>query len=251
MLDGNDVWRRPYLSETSRSEPKSCSALPTDEDPLYDQYNLAPWCATTGLGTSSATSPTTVTYLRIGKPGTGGSLAKQASPAGPSTAAPAAGRLNNVDQTALQQCLRTQPDNCLNAVPALRECIAQRLNCNATPAATARTLASRAPMTVADAKRAALRLLTPKKGTSKKPLVVDQVLTEDDRALPYARPPLDQPEEPIGIVLIVGHGTVSSLSGGSDAEYEGFEMAFNTKTHRLLYACLGPQCPHVASSGAA
>ncbi|RSM38349.1 hypothetical protein DMB66_59065, partial [Actinoplanes sp. ATCC 53533] len=241
VIDGNQQWRRPYLGETSRSEPKSCGALPTDVDPLWDEFNLAPWCMTTSQGTVSVPDlPLQVDYLRIGKPNAG--AAKIASRADPRRVDPAAPSVNGVDQKSLQQCLDADPYQCLGSVRGLRECVSKRAICNAglEPADPAKDI------TAKQAASAARQLIAPRT----KPRAAAAEPAMSVRTSPVARLPqplrgqIDAPGSAEREVHVVtGDGTVDGLSTDQPDRYAGFTMVYDSQTGVLLYACLGKRCP--------
>ncbi|MFV2021690.1 RICIN domain-containing protein [Micromonospora sp. LOL_023] len=237
VSDGNGVWRRPYLGEASRSEPKSCHALPTDEDLLWDEFNLPPWCLTTALGTVTGSSGMEVQYLRVGKPNAllMGPVAS-AAPQGSTN-----GAVNGVDQRKLRACLEAETEPCLDTVPGLRECVAARKICYAaslTPTSARQT----ALMTPRQARDAAGRLLATK---SALPAMADskaKATTAGELNMQLRERMESAVTGSTPVNVVTGRATTPGLSS-QDYDYDGYTLIFNAATTGLIYACLGRQCP--------
>ncbi|MEV0131773.1 hypothetical protein AB0H83_25340 [Dactylosporangium sp. NPDC050688] len=243
VLDGNDQWRKPYLGETSRSEPKTCGALPHMNDPLWEELNLPPWCVTTSQGTVQVPNfPTQVDYFRVDKRNT--TTARAAGPAGtPRTVDPAARVANDVDQAALQACLDKDPYGCLTTVPGLRACVAKRLACNAgtvPDAVGGRTKRISAQQALSMAgQRTKARL-----GDRSASLLTDaKVRTVSTDGLPQ---PLTRHLGPAAgrtVHLVTGEGTVPGLRNTGSRQYTGYTFVYDAGTGALIYSCLGRNCP--------
>ncbi|WP_080694162.1 RICIN domain-containing protein [Salinispora tropica] len=238
LWDANGVWRRPYLSETSRSEPKTCHALPTDEDGLWNEFNLPPWCMTTELGTVAGASGTEVQYLRVGKPNSV-FIARAAPEAGSGSTAAV---VNGVDQSELRACLNAQTDPCLDTVLGLRECVAARKVCNTTTAMTPSPRRS-TTLTSQHARNVAKRLLTTK---TAQPNITDSRVdtTTVGKLNEQLRTRITTPAvtDATPVKTVTGRGTVPGLSN-HDRAYQSYTLVLDATSGSLVYACLGRQCP--------
>lgn len=239
VRDGNRIFRRPRIGEVSRSEPKTCHALPTDVDPLWDQVNLPPWCLTTALGTTAA--GTEVQYLRVGKPN---SLRVRTTAPPGQAAAGGPAVVNGVDQQKLRDCLGTDSTLCLDTVPGLRECVAARKVCNSGPVAPSTARRSATPMKPEQARDRAARLLTADSARSQAPAGHARATTTAQLgAALRAKLPASASADGTPLNVVTAHHAARSLSGGAERTYQGYTAVFDARTSELLYACLGQKCP--------
>ncbi|WP_127507086.1 hypothetical protein [Actinoplanes solisilvae] len=230
MQNGNGIYFKPGTGQVSRSEPKTCGALPTDVDPLWDEINVAPWCLTTSLGVTG----NEVQYMRVSKPNT--SLAKAPAVAAPVPSS-APDVLNGVDQAKLRACVAQGESPCFDQVPGLRACVDARLVCNAAAAAVGDATAGR--ITGGQAKeRVATRLrLTDRTKISS----AANRASDLPSALRAKLPATLATTAPVTVVT--GNGEVHGLSAGKDRVYQGHLTVLDGATGALVYACLGRDCP--------
>ncbi len=157
LMGADGVWRRPRLTETATSTPKTCGGFPDSQDITNGGGgNLPPWCLNgnrTLVGTGEALD---VDVFTVEKPTT----AAAAVPAEPATPR-AASMVNGVDQQKLSRCLRDAGKDCLDEVPGLAACVAARKLCNTGAAVTTSSKrADRPTITLAQARSAAVAQLT-------------------------------------------------------------------------------------------
>jgi hypothetical protein len=235
IADGNRTWRRPYLGETGRAEPKTCNEFPTIDDPMPEYFNLPPYCLTTSLSTipADAQYPIRADVYQVGKP-----AANSVAPNGTAPRPDATGTVNGVDQRQLAACLAgAAPERCTDTVPGLAACVSARKLCNTAAAAPAKASASLAPFTAERARAAAGRRL----GVDASKAAVVRGSAGDQRlaspaGLAAARP-ADTP-----VLVVAGDGEVPSLGSGHHGRYHGYRLVFDARTGLLLHACLGQNC---------
>jgi hypothetical protein len=148
-LDGNSLWRRPYLGEVAGFGGNVCG-LP---DPLalqIGQTNTPPYCFTTSIVPRTTVTPADLDQLTVGKPAVG-SLAAAAAGTQTPAAASAPQTYNGVDQRALAACLAADPSSCLTTVPGLAQCLAAHQSCNAVTRQSVSPSGRRHPTTAAQA----------------------------------------------------------------------------------------------------
>ncbi|GIE90525.1 Ricin-type beta-trefoil lectin domain-like [Actinoplanes regularis] len=230
LYDVSGVWHRPYLTETSRTEPKTCSALPTDADPLWSEFNAPPWCMTTGLVTRN-TTPVTVDYMSVKVPRTGSGLTALAPPH--PTATTAAGTVGGVNQQALRDCLEKSPDTCLDTVAGLQDCVSARRICSSPDVSRATAV----PISLDQARRAVSRHLAPAaaptSSTSRPVAALDARLRAELPTLPAGSQ----------VHVMTGNDRVHGFGANAENTYDGYVMVYDAARSVLLYACLGADCP--------
>ncbi|MEU7908996.1 RICIN domain-containing protein [Actinoplanes sp. NPDC049118] len=237
LMDGNGVWRRPYLGETGTGEPKTCETPPRYEDWIYDTVNMPPNCFAAAYATragATATDPVQTDAFTVGKPATSTALTTAAAPApatGPQTLT-AAGVHHGVDQQALAACLDNAARNCIEEVPGLGACVAARAICNVTGRVSAGKPAS-TPMTAQEAVKAATGTFA----------VVGpaRTATVTTQRQPDARLTADAPVDgPVHVVRSTAR--VRSLAASHDKVYDGYTAVFEAASGRMISACLGTGC---------
>jgi hypothetical protein len=234
LLDGNGVWRRPYLQETGTGEPKTCETPPRYEDWAYDTVNLPPRCFSASLTTRAGAAPADpalTDVFKVGKPATGAVLSgHQPVATGPT---PSAGFANGVDQHALAACMSAGYNDCMTRVRGLASCVAARAVCNLNRPATESSPMTPARMTAGDAVRAAGRLLDTggRAGHTR--------VTTDDRG----------GTRTVGgfvshgpVHVVTSTAPVHSMTAANDNVYDGYVAVFEASSQQLIYACLGADC---------
>jgi hypothetical protein len=217
VMDGNGVWRRPYLGETGTGEPKTCETPPRFEDWGYDTVNMPPNCFAASYTTragATTTDPVQLDAFTVGKPATASLLG---APSPPARTGAVSGMHNGVDQQRLAACLDKASSNCIDEVPGLANCVAARAICNLTGR---EAVASRAatPMTARQALRAATRDFDTM-GDGKA-----EVRTDD------------------AVHVVTSTARVRSMAASHVKIYDGYVAVFDATSGRLLSACLGADC---------
>lgn len=217
--DGNGVFRRPALGESSQSHQNTCNAPPNPMS--WGRPNTPPWCFTPTLGTRADTVGTAVDYWSVGKPTSLVAKAPAAGPAG--NAGPAV--YNGVDQRALAACMENDADACLTTVPGLARCVAARQVCNLT-ASTGKSATGGRELTLDGAVAATKRMLAAGTVTAR------TTAAGPDRNTTNAT-----------VHVVTGTTTVKQFRGRElPHEYQGFVLTFDARTGVLLHACLGKTC---------
>jgi hypothetical protein len=232
LMDGNQVWRLPYLGEVGLGEPKKCDTPPRYEDWIYDVVNLPPDCFTSSYKAvpgAAATDPAVLDSFGVGKPGTAVAAARTTAP--PSTAS-VSGTHNGVDQRALAACLTARSLNCLEQVPGLAECVAARLICN-VDGAPSRVATAAEPMTADQAKQQAARAFRVLGGAP------EPTVTTTSAATTRARTSVTG-DRPVHVVASTAR--VASMAAANTNTYGGYVAIFDATDQSLLYACLGDDC---------
>jgi hypothetical protein len=229
IMDGNNIWRRPRLSETATSEPNTCGAPPTPIS--WGKPNTPPWCYVPTVRTRTVTGmPVEIDSFEVAKPGT---VAPSGVPGAPA-ATDVRGVHNGVDQRALAECLATDAGNCLQTVPGLAACVAKHDTCNVTDPAGGVT-ASGPTMTPERARAASADAL----GLSEGHRVVR---TTGARFTAATGVGLAGVAPDSGVLVVTGDGAVTRFQGRKVDEHHGYRLAFDENTGVLLDACLGAAC---------
>jgi hypothetical protein len=235
FLDGNDVWRPPYLGEVSNQEENACGAPPS---PLsWGVPNTPPYCFASTLKTRAGDGVMLVDSYKVDKPG---STAVAPSETGPSEATGSDGSAltsNGVDQRTLARCMAEDASQCLRTVPGLAACVAARKICNTTAAASPR-VGARAFST--EAARAAARSVLANDAGAITPSRAKVVTAADYRAVaPGAMGALPAGDE---VLVVSGDETVTSIHRRPTHAAKGYVLAYEVRTGVLLHACLGAAC---------
>ncbi|OZV76742.1 hypothetical protein CA850_26360 [Micromonospora echinospora] len=232
LLDGNQVWRLPYLSDIGLAEPKKCDTPPRYEDWIYDVVNLPPNCITSSykaVAGATSTDPPVLDSFGVGKPGTAAATA--AGP--PPSSAPAAAIHNGVDQRTLADCLMSGSTDCLDRVPGLADCVSARLVCNINNLNNQPSRSETTPMTAEQALREAGR-------TFRTVGDVSDALVATKRAA--ATPQIKGIPRDELVHVVTSSARVHSLAASNTNTYDGYVAVFDAASQRLLYACLGVGC---------
>jgi hypothetical protein len=237
LMNGNEEWRLPYLSETGLGEPKKCDTPPRYEDWIYDVVNLPPNCFTSSykaLPGTTATDPVVLDSFGVGKPAT--ALAAATKPAPRAAPSAVANVHNGVDQQALAACLDNDASNCLTHVPGLAACVASRQVCNLTGRG-GQTAKSPAGITAAQALAHAQRNFSTLSGSSKVGVVTN--LTVDTRLTGgYVA------DGPVHVVRSTAR--VKSMAASNPKVYDGYMAVFEARSGQMIYACMGTRCGDVS-----
>jgi hypothetical protein len=234
-LDGNSLWRRPYLGEVSGLGGNICG-LP---DPLtleIGQTNAPPNCFTSTVAPRTTVTPPDVDNVSLGKPAVGSIAAAPAIPQ--TTAAPSPKTpwtFHGVDQQALATCLAGDPATCLTTVPGLAACLAAHQSCNATPQQPA-TSSRRNETTAARARALARGDLHASKAGKVTTLNSDDFSHRTGISLGNA-------DRASTVHVVIGTGPVHGLNSRSGRTYAGYTLVYGADDGRLLYGCLGAGCP--------
>ncbi|WP_155251577.1 hypothetical protein [Salinispora cortesiana] len=232
LMNGNGVWRRPYLGETGTAEPKTCETPPRYEDWIYDKVNIPPNCFTASYTTRAGEvtgDPVQLDSFTVGKPATITTFSAD-SPFFPRSRS-AAGVHNGVDQQALAACLDSASSNCIDQVPGLAACVAARAVCNIT-GRESRQIEKLTPMTARGAIKAAASTFD----------VVDAApSTVTTEAQPASFLTAGVPSEgPVHVVSSTAR--VRSMAVSHDQVYKGYVAVFEAASGRMISACLGAGC---------
>ncbi|MET7426390.1 RICIN domain-containing protein [Dactylosporangium sp. NPDC005555] len=229
FLDGNDVWRRVYLGETSGQEQNACGAPPT---PLsWNLPNTPPYCFTSTVKSVDGDGVTNLDVYTVAKPTTGALAAVPSAPA-PATAATTH---NGVDQRTLAKCLAQDASQCLRTVPGLAACVAARKVCNVTVAASPRADARALSPGAFRASAGSVLAADVISRSSSKTVTAAQYRKVAPRALGSL--PGDE-----SVVVISGDETVTRIHGRAIRAARGYVLAYDARTGVLLHACLGAAC---------
>ncbi|MGK5674694.1 hypothetical protein ACSNOB_17870 [Micromonospora sp. URMC 106] len=234
LLDGNDVWRRPWVSETSTRETYPCDA--PRNAPATGGPNTAPRCLNASTVTKSGSTPIAVDYFKISKP----AVAPLQSAPFVSSATGGDYSYNGVNQRALADCMAADPGRCMDDVPGLAECVKAHKSCNmnARWSAAQRSDPS-AAITEKQALGLAQKVLT-KSGNSLAVTAKARTFSAQD----YARTVgvSAYAENSADIIVVAGGDTVRGLLGRQLSGYRGYALAFDSASGSLLHACLGAAC---------
>ncbi|MEW2377561.1 RICIN domain-containing protein [Micromonospora sp. NPDC047812] len=234
LLDANDVWRRPWVTETSTRETYPCDA--PRNAPATGGPNTPPRCLTASTVAKAGSSPAAIDYFEISKPST--SSLQNPLFIKPSTEASQV--YNGVDQRALAACMAEDATRCMSEVRGLAACVKALRACNVN-AERSSPLSStaRAAITEQQALRLADEALSLVPGSPATTAKARTISAQDFARVAGSAAFGENKED---VIVVAGDGPVQSLLGRRVKEYNGYKLAFGSRTGKLLHACLGADC---------
>ncbi|WP_238432464.1 hypothetical protein [Micromonospora tarensis] len=239
MLDGNHVWRRPWVAETSTREIYPCGA--PRNAPATGGPNTPPRCLDATAVAKAGTNPATVDYFKLSKP----SLQSAQNPPSSARGIEVGDIYNGVDQRLLAECMASDPSRCMNSVPGLAECIAAHSVCNTTAkqARGGRHGVSKTTITEQQALALTRKSVVVPVGSL---LASVKARTIPAQAYVNARGVSALSGAEGDVILVSGAGPVQGLLGRQTGLYHGYRLAFDSASGSLLHACLGATCSDIS-----
>ena len=233
LMDGNGVWRRPFLVGTATTTPKTCGA-----PPVWDDYsggaggNNPPWCLKSGRYIQTNTNPVEVSSYNVVKPTN--ATASRRNPGIPEPLV-GAGHVNGVNQAVLADCLNNAADECLQAVPGLKDCVDAKLRCNqVAPRGEGRTTQSQL-LSAEGAKTQAASTLPFPQGAH--PRIDDWQVQKATGATLGRNLPKDVPPN-APVLVVAGTALLESWTADAPPTSKRWTLYYHQTTGRLLYGHL-------------
>lgn len=229
-LDGNYQFHRFSPGEISTRAPEGNCAPGADPNFCF-HYDTA--VVTDSAGAVSSWNVT----KNIVSPGVAALAVTTPGGAADTVAAGGHRVFHGVDQSALNDCLASDPERCLATVPGLARCVQRHDSCNEAAMAelTSGPRAAATPMTQAEAEAAARRLLSADAAHTR--VVTAQFAAAPGSSKALAAHPVT--DRPVWVVDI--DGPVREFTGGHHV-HDRAHMVFDLASHHLLSACLGTSC---------
>lgn len=233
-VDASEIWQRPLAAGMSLYEDRPCNG------PSWGAPFTPPACLN---GAVTIRQPTEMEFFTVTQP---------AVPPIPVTLTPSRTKkhavspgsvLNGVDQEQLNSCMEVNAAECLQKVPGLAQCVAERKQCKLWTRQPAHAQVYRSPMSAGEAANAARQRLRSESNRTLSASVRPTTRTVpagDYLGSDLLRAGLDPQED---VIVVSGTARVRAPEQSSRATpYEGFVLAYRAATGTLIHACLGASC---------